>query len=97
MSSSTRISASISSSRMRPLECVGFGLARALFTPEFFASRSGSGAAARDPIFIVGLPRAGSTLLEQILSSHPDVEGTMELPDLISIVQDLAGRRLRSN
>jgi len=69
---------------------------QALFTPELFASRAGGGATARDPIFIVGLPRAGSTLIEQILSSHPDVEGTMELPDLISIVQDLAARRSHS-
>src|SRR6185295_16248972 len=44
---------------------------RALFTPEFFAARAGQGAQAPDPIFIVGLPRSGSTLLEQILSSHP--------------------------
>ncbi|HKQ13180.1 MAG TPA: sulfotransferase [Steroidobacteraceae bacterium] len=70
--------------------------ARALFTPEFFAARAGQGAAAPDPIFIVGLPRAGSTLLEQILSSHPLVEGTMELPDLVGIVRDLGGGRPRA-
>ena len=63
---------------------------RALFTPEFFAARAGSGVAARDPIFIVGLPRAGSTLLEQILASHSRVEGTMELPDVPQIARDLA-------
>jgi Sulfotransferase family len=62
---------------------------QALFTKEFFASRTGSGVAARDPIFIVGLPRAGSTLLEQILASHSLVEGTMELPDIPQIVREL--------
>lgn len=44
------------------------------------------------PIFIVGLPRAGSTLIEQILASHSEVEGTMELPDIASIAADLGGR-----
>jgi len=67
--------------------------ARETFTPEFFAARQGCGAAAADPIFIVGLPRAGSTLIEQILASHSAVEGTMELPDLISITRDLRGSR----
>ena len=60
-----------------------------LFTPEFLASRRGSGSAAADPIFIVGLPRSGSTLVEQILSSHPAVEGTMELPEVIALTHDL--------
>jgi len=55
---------------------------KSLFTREFLARASGQGAPAADPIFIVGLPRAGSTLIEQILSSHPRVEGTMELPDV---------------
>jgi predicted Zn-dependent protease len=64
---------------------------RALLTPEFFAERAGFGAQAPDPIFIVGLPRAGSTLIEQILASHPQVEGTMELPDMIAIVRGLTG------
>lgn len=68
---------------------------KALFTPEFFAQRKGWGCAAPDPIFIVGLPRAGSTLLEQILASHPLVEGTMELPDIISFARALGGRRMR--
>lgn len=61
----------------------------ALFTPDFFAARQGTGCAAPDPIFIVGLPRAGSTLIEQILSSHSQVEGTMELPDLPALVAEL--------
>ena len=57
----------------------------------FFASRSGWGCQDRDPIFIVGLPRAGSTLLEQILASHSMVEGTMELADVGTIVVELEG------
>jgi tetratricopeptide (TPR) repeat protein len=52
-----------------------------LYTPEFMAARKGFGCPAADPIFIVGLPRAGSTLIEQILASHSRVEGTRELPD----------------
>ena len=51
-----------------------------LFTSELFAD--GAGCDAPDPIFIVGMPRAGSTLIEQILSSHSQVEGTSELPDI---------------
>lgn len=51
------------------------------FTADAFATRHG-GCEARDPIFIVGMPRAGSTLIEQILSSHSQVEGTSELPDI---------------
>ncbi|MGH3628925.1 MAG: sulfotransferase [Sciscionella sp.] len=65
---------------------------RRLLTAEVFAQRAGSGAVAADPIFVVGLPRAGSTLIEQILASHPLVEGTMELPDISSISAEL-GRR----
>jgi predicted Zn-dependent protease len=64
---------------------------RAVFTKEFFAARAGSGVPDRDPIFILGLPRAGSTLLEQILASHSRVEGTMELPDIPQIARELAG------
>lgn len=62
---------------------------RELFTAEFLREREGSGCPAPDPIFIVGLPRSGSTLVEQILSSHPSVEGTMELPEVISLTHDL--------
>jgi tetratricopeptide (TPR) repeat protein len=69
--------------------------AKRLFNKEFFASREGFGATAADPIFIVGLPRAGSTLLEQILASHPRVEGTMELQDIIAMVAKLGGPRDR--
>ncbi|HXA37624.1 MAG TPA: sulfotransferase [Phenylobacterium sp.] len=56
--------------------------AERLFTADFFAERAGAGSPSRAPIFIVGLPRSGSTLVEQILASHSQVEGTMELPDL---------------
>lgn len=59
------------------------------FTREFFGEHAGSGCDAPDPIFIVGMPRAGSTLLEQILSSHSAVEGTMELPEIISMAKEL--------
>ncbi|MGB7739338.1 MAG: sulfotransferase [Steroidobacteraceae bacterium] len=69
---------------------------RALFTPEFFAARRGAGCTAPDPIFVVGLPRSGSTLVEQILSSHSAIEGTMELPDVVGIVKELSGRNRRS-
>lgn len=70
---------------------------RALFTPEFLAARSGQGAPAPDPIFIVGLPRSGSTLLEQILSSHPLVEGTMELADIVNMARELGGPHARGH
>ncbi len=62
-------------------------------TSSLFALKKGSGNTAADPIFIVGLPRAGSTLLEQILSSHSQVDGTMELPNIASIVNKLNGRQ----
>ncbi len=61
-------------------------------TREFFAARAGNGCPRPDPIFIVGLPRAGSTLLEQILASHSQVEGTMELAEIPRLVQRLNGR-----
>lgn len=62
---------------------------KTILSAEFFTARGGFGAAAPDPIFIVGLPRSGSTLLEQILSSHSAVEGTMELPDIIAMATAL--------
>ncbi|MBS0417172.1 MAG: sulfotransferase [Proteobacteria bacterium] len=60
-------------------------------TAGFFADRRNWGDPAPDPIFIVGLPRAGSTLLEQILASHSRVEGTQELPNIQQIVTRLHG------
>jgi tetratricopeptide (TPR) repeat protein len=62
---------------------------KAMFSADFFAERTGFGAEAADPIFIVGLPRSGSTLIEQILASHSAVEGTMELPDIGFIADSL--------
>jgi tetratricopeptide (TPR) repeat protein len=61
-------------------------------TAELFASRRGCGAQDPDPIFIVGLPRSGSTLLEQILASHSLVEGTQELANIQQTVTTLRGR-----
>ncbi len=67
-----------------------------LFTPEFFAERAGFGNPAPDPIFVVGLPRSGSTLIEQILASHSRVEGTMELPDVAMLARVVGARTTRS-
>ncbi|KGQ17842.1 Sulfotransferase [Lysobacter dokdonensis DS-58] len=64
-------------------------LIKRTYTKAFFASRAGSGCDAPDPIFIVGMPRAGSTLIEQILASHSAVEGTMELPEIIAITREM--------
>jgi tetratricopeptide (TPR) repeat protein len=61
-------------------------------TAQFFAERAGAGVPDPDPIFIVGLPRSGSTLLEQILASHSQVEGTQELSDIPRLVLELQGR-----
>ena len=61
-------------------------------TGEFFKARPGVGCQSAEPIFIVGLPRAGSTLLEQILASHSQVEGTLELPEIPRLSQELQGR-----
>jgi tetratricopeptide (TPR) repeat protein len=61
-------------------------------TQGFFAARHGVGYPDSAPIFIVGLPRSGSTLLEQILASHSKVEGTMELADIPRLVLELQGR-----
>jgi tetratricopeptide (TPR) repeat protein len=65
---------------------------RERYTREFFAERQGVGCQSPDPIFIVGLPRAGSTLVDQILSSHSLVEGTMELHDMIALARGLESR-----
>jgi Sulfotransferase family len=67
-------------------------LQQAICTQEFFAARRCVGSPDPSPIFIVGLPRSGSTLLEQILASHSQVEGTMELADIPRLVLELQGR-----
>jgi tetratricopeptide (TPR) repeat protein len=70
---------------------------KALFTEQFLSKRRGSGCPALDPIFVVGMPRSGSTLIEQILSSHSAIEGTMELQDINILVSRLdgAGKKAR--
>jgi tetratricopeptide (TPR) repeat protein len=67
------------------------------FSAEFLASRAGTGCLRNDPIFIVGLPRAGSTLIEQILASHSQVEGTAELAEVIRIARTLSAKQRRED
>ena len=62
----------------------------ARFDAAFFAQRAGQGCQAPDPVFILGMPRAGSTLIEQILACHSQVEGTMELPDIPAMINRLS-------
>ena len=62
-------------------------------TSDLFAAKQGAGDPARDPIFILGLPRAGSTLLEQILASHSQIDGTLELPNVLALAHRLRGRK----
>ena len=57
----------------------------------FFKDLGDGGHDTKDPIFILGLPRAGSTLVEQILASHSLIDGTLELPNILSIAQSLRG------
>lgn len=65
-------------------------------TSALFEEKSGQGGDQHDPIFIIGLPRAGSTLLEQILASHSQIDGTMELPNIIAMAHRLNGRKFIS-
>jgi tetratricopeptide (TPR) repeat protein len=67
-------------------------LSKQVCTKAFFAARREWGVADPDPIFILGLPRSGSTLIEQILASHSEVEGTQELADIQRVVMELRGR-----
>src|SRR5438309_767898 len=67
----------------------------ALYDRRFYAARAGAGDAASGPIFILGMPRAGSTLVEQILDCHSQVEGTLELPLIPLLVQSLVARNWR--
>jgi tetratricopeptide (TPR) repeat protein len=68
-----------------------------LYTEQFFADRAHMGSTRQDPIFVVGLPRSGSTLLEQILASHSQIEGTRELPYMPAIARSLVTRAGRSD
>jgi tetratricopeptide (TPR) repeat protein len=63
----------------------------AAFTPEFFVAVRGRGSPSRRPILVVGMPRSGTTLVEQILASHPGVFGAGELEDIGQIARELAG------
>jgi tetratricopeptide (TPR) repeat protein len=67
----------------------------AQFSSAFLVGRVQQGSPAPDPIFVVGLPRSGSTLIEQMLASHSAIEGTMELPDLGMIAKALGGGKMR--
>jgi tetratricopeptide (TPR) repeat protein len=71
---------------------VSFDFQKNNFDRAFFERNKQAGCSAADPIFIVGLPRAGSTLLEQIISSHSQVDGTMELANIIGLAHRLNGR-----
>ncbi len=72
-------------------------LQMSVVTRSMLSARKGMGCMRPDPIFIVGLPRAGSTLLEQILASHSQVEGTMELADIPRLALRLQGRNYDEN
>jgi len=80
-------------SRYRP-EVIELNTAnqRLVCTQSFFSARSRSGVSSCEPIFIVGLPRSGSTLVEQILASHSQVEGTQELAHIPRLAIELQGR-----
>ncbi len=60
---------------------------------DLFEKHKSAGCSAPDPIFILGLPRAGSTLLEQILASHSQIDGTLELPNILALAHRLRGRK----
>lgn len=71
---------------------IGLAAQMEICTAELFAKQSAKGCSANDPIFIVGLPRAGSTLLEQIIASHSQVDGTQELGNILSLAHKMRGR-----
>jgi tetratricopeptide (TPR) repeat protein len=68
-------------------------VSRKTLTRELFATRADAGCPAPDPIFIVGMPRSGSTLVEQVLSGHSQIEGTAELPIVPVLVRTMASER----
>ncbi|HLY05541.1 MAG TPA: sulfotransferase [Rhizomicrobium sp.] len=65
---------------------------KSVFTSDFFRRHAGAGCVRSDPVFLVGMPRAGSTLVEQILASHSQIEGTEELADLSIISREIQQR-----
>lgn len=69
----------------------GFGAMMRLFTPAFFAARQGFGSPDQRPVFIVGMPRSGTTLTEQILAAHPQAQGFGELQDMAALSKTLGG------
>lgn len=69
----------------------GYDAIKSVFTPAFFAERSDFGVAEERPVFIVGMPRSGTTLVEQIISSHPLADGLGELPDMPQLMAALGG------
>jgi predicted Zn-dependent protease len=79
--------------REAPFDAAGFEdkcrRVAATFSAPFLAARAGCGSEDRAPIFVVGLPRSGSTLVEQVLASHSLIEGTMELPNVLRYVREL--------
>lgn len=80
--------ASLSPDEVEPTQFVDESIAA--FSPDFFERNRGSGSPKKGPIFVVGLHRSGSTLIEQILASHPLIEGTTELPVMNNIRDRLA-------
>ena len=74
---------------------LGLAMQMQICTPDLFKAQSKKGYPAPDPIFIVGLPRAGSTLLEQIIASHSQVDGTQELGNILTLAHKLRGRGRR--
>lgn len=83
--------------RIAPFDCAGFaarrrGATKAVTSAFLAARKAPASASAPTPIFIVGLPRSGSTLLEQMLASHSAVQGTMELPHILTYVRELETR-----
>lgn len=84
-------------SRYKPSDMTEeFEAQKTICTQALFETQGGKGCPAPDPIFIVGLPRAGSTLLEQIIASHSQVDGTLELPNILSLSFQLRGRKKTS-
>lgn len=74
-----------------------FALQKSFFTPTVVEQLASLGHQSNEVIFVLGLPRTGSTLVEQILSSHSLIDGTLELPNILSYVQELNGRQYKEH